>query len=187
MNSKNRTLPAVQKSGFALLLALIVTSVSLAIGLSLLDVTVKQIALSATARESEIAFQAAAAGMDCLIFARSHYPIDSQIDGGTVPVDCLNKSITVSDTNSDPNTQFFSDQFDWTLPSGQDICVDFTMAVIDASLGDETFAEPNGAGVKTCVSGRVCTYAYARGYNRDCTEASSGSIFLVQRELTAEF
>jgi len=187
MNSINKTAHFSPQGGFALLLALIVTSVALAIGLSLLDVTVKQIALSATTRESEIAFQAAAAGMDCLVFARSHYPANTQAPGGTVDIDCLNQSTSVSDTNSDDKTQFFSDEFDWTLPSGQNVCINFTMAVIDATAGAETFDQPNGAGLKTCADGRICTYAYSRGYNRDCTEAGTGNLFLVQRELTAEF
>ncbi len=60
-----------QTGGFALLLTLIISSVALSIGLSLLDITVKQLSLGATARESEIAFQVAATAMNCLQFARN--------------------------------------------------------------------------------------------------------------------
>lgn len=51
-----------REGGFALLLALIVSSVVLAIGISILNISVNQINLSATARESEFSFQAAHIG-----------------------------------------------------------------------------------------------------------------------------
>ncbi len=173
--------------GFALLLALIITSVALAIGLSLLDVTVKQISLSATTRESEIAFQAAAAGMDCLVLARNRYSVDSQIDGSSFDVNCLDVLISFNDDNTDLTRQYYADTYDWTLPSGQNVCIGFEMTVIDATEGDETYVQPNGAGSLVCQSGRVCTFAYSRGYNHSCSEIQTGGSFLVQRELTAVF
>lgn len=175
--------------GFALLLALIITSVALAIGLSLLDVTVKQVTLSATTRESEIAYQAAAAGMDCLVYARSTEPVQSQVDAASFTVDCLDTTMQFQDANSNARVQEYTGEFDWTLPSNQDICIGFTMAVIDTTDGTaRTYARSYDLGnAKTCPAGRVCTFAYSSGYNRSCVEKNSGSLFLVQRELTAEF
>jgi Tfp pilus assembly protein PilX len=141
-----------QSEGFALILALLVASVALAIGLSLLDITVKQLTLNTTVQESEVAFQAAAAGMNCLQFARNQEPIESQIDGGNFNVPCLQTSLS-----------------------------------LDATAAARVFNAPYNEPAKTCTMGDVCTYAYSRGYNRSCADIAAGSIFAVQRELTAEF
>ena len=54
-----------KEEGFALLLTIIVVGVLLSIGLAVLDLTVKQVQLSSNAKDSELAFQAANAGMEC--------------------------------------------------------------------------------------------------------------------------
>lgn len=54
--------------GFTLLVAVIVSSLVLAIGLSILNITLKEFILSSIARESEYAFYAADAGMECALF-----------------------------------------------------------------------------------------------------------------------
>ena len=59
------------KKGFALLLTLVVISVVLAVGLSLLQVTIKQLSLSSLARESTIALYASNAGLECMQYHRS--------------------------------------------------------------------------------------------------------------------
>ncbi len=51
-------------AGFALLLTMIVVAVTLAVGLSLLNITLKQFTLSSTSRDSEIAFHAADSGLE---------------------------------------------------------------------------------------------------------------------------
>src|SRR6056297_3030355 len=58
------------QSGFALLVSLIVVSVVVSVGLVLLDVTIKQLRLSSNSTDSEIAFHAANAGMECAQFWR---------------------------------------------------------------------------------------------------------------------
>ena len=47
------------QSGFALLMTLVVVSVIISIGVSVLDLSVKQVRLSTNAKESEAAFHAA--------------------------------------------------------------------------------------------------------------------------------
>ena len=54
--------------GFALLLSVILTSVSLAIGLALLDVAYKQVIISTTAKQSGIAFYNADSAMECALY-----------------------------------------------------------------------------------------------------------------------
>lgn len=56
--------------GFALLLSIILASVVLAIGLSILRISVSQLQLSATARESELSLHAAQSLNECLSYWR---------------------------------------------------------------------------------------------------------------------
>ncbi len=54
--------------GFTLLIAVLVSSIMLSIGYSLVNLSVKQILLSAAGRESQFAFYAADAGIECALF-----------------------------------------------------------------------------------------------------------------------
>ena len=59
-----------KESGFALLITLIVVGVVLSVGLSILDLSIRQVRLSTNAKESELAFHAANAGMECARYWR---------------------------------------------------------------------------------------------------------------------
>jgi len=54
--------------GFTLLIAVILTSVLLSVGLALLDIAYKQVVLSSTARQSQYAFYAADSAMECALY-----------------------------------------------------------------------------------------------------------------------
>lgn len=54
--------------GFALLIAVVLASVSLAIGLALLDITYKQVVLATAAKQSQVAFYAADAALECALY-----------------------------------------------------------------------------------------------------------------------
>lgn len=54
--------------GFTLLVAMILTSVLLSVGLALLDIALKQVTLSSTARQSQYAFYAADSAMECALY-----------------------------------------------------------------------------------------------------------------------
>jgi Tfp pilus assembly protein PilX len=67
-NIRTRFAESRAPRGFTLLIALIFTSVILAVGLALLDITYKQVILSATARQSQYAFYAADSAMECALY-----------------------------------------------------------------------------------------------------------------------
>jgi len=60
--------PAASPRGFALLIAVVLTSVLLSVGLALLDIAYKQITLSSTARQSQYAFYAADSALECALY-----------------------------------------------------------------------------------------------------------------------
>jgi hypothetical protein len=176
-----------ENKGFALLLSLIISSIALSIGLSMLHITIKQLTLGTTTRGSEIAFQVASAGMECLRHVRANDPVDYITDGGTVTVDCLGQSGTMTDSDVDPEIQDFTYQFDWVTVDGSQ-CIEFEAYVIDASSNAVTlyFTAEREAAPKVCALGDICSVAFVRGFNRSCADAGS-SIFTVQRELSIEF
>jgi Tfp pilus assembly protein PilX len=54
--------------GFTLLVSIILSSVALALSLSLLDIAYKQVTLSLTAKQSAVAFSNADAGLECALY-----------------------------------------------------------------------------------------------------------------------
>lgn len=57
-----------QPRGFTLLIAIILSSVILAVGLALLDITFKQAVLASAAKQSQIAFYAADSALECALY-----------------------------------------------------------------------------------------------------------------------
>ena len=175
-------------SGFALLLTLIVVSVVLSIGLSLLDITLKQLVLSGTARDSEIAFDAAYAGVECAEYwVRDDY---TQFVGSarTLPR-CIKDDI--NGTYDEPKTDVHRSvyEIDWGT-SGEERCTQFDVFILDAkdAGGDVDYdfdANNYGYPAGSCTEGSVCTYIFARGYNRACNDTNS--MRTVQREVVSKF
>lgn len=57
-----------KKAGFAMLFAVLVSSVLLSIGLSIFNLTIKELSLSSSGRESQFAFFAADTGAECALY-----------------------------------------------------------------------------------------------------------------------
>lgn len=85
--------------GFTLLIAVVLASVSLAIGIALLDVALKQVILASSARQSQVAFYNADAALECALYW------DQQQDAFNYSsplstITCKNTSISVTSDNS---------------------------------------------------------------------------------------
>ncbi len=180
------------QSGFSLLLAMIVASVALAIGLSLLDLSMKEIELAASSRDSEIAFQAANAGLECARYVRrsNTSAILSQND---ITSDCFGGSNTLTANASGNEVQYEREVTGWD-PSGNGtpLCIRYDIYTVDNSGGSnpvaKSFVDQLGVtrnNFDQCQAGDICSVAIARGYNVPC--ADIGNVYTVQRELSAEF
>ena len=82
-----------KQGGIALLITLLLMGVLLGIGATLLNITLSQLKLSSIALESEIAFQAANAGVECALYydfvPTAGAPFDVRGDGtGRGEVQC---------------------------------------------------------------------------------------------------
>jgi len=180
--------------GFALLLSLIVSSVVLAIGLVILEISVNQINLSATARESELAFQSAHAGIDCIWYWRNEEADAFTAETSDAPnIECFSQSPVetedpqVLENSASGHARAFQYTFEWGDPLR---CTAVDMYVINAHAGNMTINFANEAigdnGTKVCNEGNICTVLISGGYNRACDEIGSG-VFAVQREIVVEF
>lgn len=68
------THPHIPQRGFTLLVAVVLSSVALAIGLSLLNISYKQVLLASAAKQSQNAFYAADSVLECVLY------FDQQLD-----------------------------------------------------------------------------------------------------------
>ncbi|HEC32849.1 MAG TPA: hypothetical protein ENI63_01150 [Candidatus Kaiserbacteria bacterium] len=66
LNDKNYILK--KERGFTLLLAVLVSGVLLAIGLAIFNITIKELLLSSSGRDSQFAFYAADSGTECALY-----------------------------------------------------------------------------------------------------------------------
>ncbi|MEK7510762.1 MAG: hypothetical protein AAB582_00800 [Patescibacteria group bacterium] len=73
--------------GFTLLIAVILTSVLVSVGLALVDVTYKQLILASTAKNSQIAFYNADSALECGLYHDQRFNAFSQ-DVATTSITC---------------------------------------------------------------------------------------------------
>lgn len=182
--------------GFALLITLVVVSVVLAIGLSLLFVTTKQYLLAITAIESEKSFQSAQIGLECMRYHRAQPTTKAQFlrESGSWPpsVSCAGVN-----PNNPPGVQattlfnnsgrlLYNYKYQYTINENQ--CAEPSLYIADLreSTTDLSYTLSNeGLGTIECTAGTICTVVFARGYNRPCDQLNS--IFTIQREITIEY
>ncbi|MEZ4104118.1 MAG: hypothetical protein R3B60_02410 [Candidatus Paceibacterota bacterium] len=186
-----------KQSGFALLIALIVVGVVVSVGLTLLDLTIKQLGLSTNSRDSEMAFHAANAGLECASYWRN-YEYANLESGNNITLECFGD--TDSDTPiTDPSagdgeSHLYHFQFDWG-PTGAERCSDVRMLLMVSDNGttgsvvnnvdDVTMipSYPYGS-TKTCEPGGRCAVISVRGYNKTCSNI--GSTGTLEREVLLE-
>jgi hypothetical protein len=191
-----------RKEGVTLLVALLLVGVLLGISTSLLNVTLKQYQLAGIAYSSEIAFQAANAGMECALYhdfpktGTSTFAVPG--NGNEQPAQptltCMNSMTTsVVGLNNSPYTgdgdglsvngeeQYF--QFNWGTSPG--VCVDVSVYKYYSTSANVTrwvHGVDLGNG-DDCPAHSECTIVQSRGYNVPCAEISSGAK-VVEREYT---
>lgn len=177
-------------AGFALLLTLVVVSVVLAIGLILVDITLKQLTLSGTGRDSEIAFHAAHAGAECAQYTRySNSPADFKGSSPTLEY-CLGNTSVGGDYSLVTSRVHLSQyELDWTAGS-DGRCTQIDMYLFDAANAQVSYdIEAYDQDInEVCPQGSICTFVLSRGYSRSCdvVNAPGNTDFIIQREVILE-
>ncbi len=192
------------QKGFALLMSLIVVGVVVSVGLTILDLSIKQLVLSSNSKDSEIALHAANAGLECAQHWRSLEASDLE-DGNAVTFECFNQSKTISkdtdttiDKNGDGNIYKYnlydnSDKgFTWGL-SGSERCSKITLLIMnsDSTVGNvleidniSTIMPGYVNSSKECEAGGRCAVISVQGYNKSCDKI--GTHGTLQREVLLE-
>ena len=191
-------------AGFALLLTLVVISIVLAVGLSLLQITVKQLSLSSIARESTVAIYAANSGIECIQYHRlvpetlEKFLRDDTV-GWPPTVQCadVNPTWTATQTliDNDQGRFLYNYKYRYELDQGSsgtadDACMEVSLYVADMRQAtaniDYTVADEGLATIScNANTASVCTTIFSRGFNRPCDQLNS--IFTVQREFTVTY
>lgn len=197
---RKHTFP-LPNAGFALLITMVVVSVVLAVGISLMNITVQQINLSITGRDSEIAIHAAQAGRECIdmllldpasdFFQRSEH-VSGNIAG---TYDCIGREVELGSGMPAPYSLNSSDVYEYRLVSAgspgvtwnngdQDVCTQTDLYVIFAPSGTDLAVTFSAQGLQSyiCPAGEVCPVYFSRGFNRACDDLNS--LRTVQREIT---
>jgi len=190
-----------ESHGIALLITLLLISVLLGVSASLLNVTLKQYQFSSIGLASEISFQAANAGMECILYHDNNdatYPVSpfDVVDGsGTTResgINCMGVtgndlfiagdgylSIPVDTQVSSNEEQRF--KFTWGSPQ---VCSDVSIYKFYSTTGSQDMSVALGRS-GTCTQGVVCTVIRARGYNTACDAIKTTRT--IERELTQRY
>src|SRR3989344_7656964 len=141
-----------KKRGFALLIAVIFMSVMLSFGLALGSLSYKQQVLASSAIQSQYAFYAADAGLECALYAdqqenRFAYPPSAP---PSAPAMTCDGSAVILSSFSYTASQF----------------VVFSRVSLDSNkrCADVTIYKPNGAGT---------TYLFSQGYDVSCSAVAN--------------
>jgi hypothetical protein len=194
-----------QHGGFALLMTLLVVSAIVSITATIVELSMKQLDLSVTSRDSEIAFHAANSGMECARYTRrmASTTFDTLNPGSTagdIPFYCFNGDAELEqkghpldtiDEDDEAVVFRFAGDIDW--PTG-DRCSLIDMVVIVPRDGatdsveitnlEELYLGFTGT-EKECDPGEVCTVAQVTGYSAAC--ADKDAVGVVRREILLEF
>lgn len=133
--------------GFTAAIAAVIGSVVLAIGLALLSITLKEILLSSTIRNSTRAFFSADSGVECALYldGRRRFATSTASDISTDPIYCMGTNIidvwSVEATGSSAETTFSIDN--------QDVCA----TVVVSKDSSDTVIESRG--YNTCDIGNA--------------------------------
>ena len=190
-----------QQSGFALLITILVLSVVVSVTLAIVELSLKQLKLSVDSTDSEIAFHAANAGLECSRYIRRVHSDDFET-GQDIDVDCFGDSSTMPDTalgfstsGVGANGAVYRYQHDigWgTAPAIRCTSMDIIVMVATSSV---TIGGSGAASLKTringyesddkvCSDGESCTIMSVVGYSSACADISTAGV--LRREILLE-
>jgi Tfp pilus assembly protein PilX len=103
------------KKGFTLFIAILIGSLMLAIGFSIFNLTFKELLLTASARESQVAFYAADTGLECALYYDQRG--NQFVPGQSATVSCILPGTSVISSGSSGNATWT-----WSFEVSPDVC-----------------------------------------------------------------
>jgi Tfp pilus assembly protein PilV len=187
------------QTGFALLMTLLVVAVVVSITLAVIELSIKQLSLSVTAKDSEIAFHAANAGMECIRYARRAASSSLETGVNSVGFDCFEQNQDLNrqahsliENGGDGEIYRYRGEVTWGTGDRCSVIDMVVMVVPDTEVADmeipdlfEVFTGYPQTETKTCSPGARCTVAEVIGFNRSCADKTLPGT--VRREILLEF
>jgi Tfp pilus assembly protein PilX len=193
-----------QQSGFALLITILVLGVVVAVTLAMVELSLKQLKLAVDSTDSEIAFHAANAGLECAQYTRRIESDDFET-GNNVTINCFGSSgavvaltganlgFTTVNVPSNGQVYRYKRNIDWvTALSARCTTIDIITMIATSSItigggGANTLkTRINGYenDTKVCAAGERCTIMSVVGYSSACNATSSSGV--LKREILLE-
>ena len=201
-----------RQRGFALLMSLLIIGVVISVTMTIVELSLKQLGLSVSARDSEVAFAAANAGLECA--QRIRHSASTTIEIGTrTNFDCFEQTVNNVDkeaslgfvVSGDPNygkVFRYKNSIDWGsgVSGSNDRCseIDIVAMVTKNGAAGDLVIGGNGNNhslkkvfsgypnnTKSCNPGGRCTLAVVRGYSAKCADKSNPGTLM--REILLEF
>ena len=190
MTHRNRN-----REGFALLMTLIVLGVVASVGISMVELTIKQVRLATNSTDSETAFHAANAGLECARYWR-RLSSSAITQGNDFSPNCLEGTVSnFSNTDigvSDGIANQYEYEVTWGTNSRRCSVINMITLVADVGGSGVTVSDmltrmpgfPDGT-TKSCDAGGRCTVISVQGFNQACDAID---VFgTVQREVLVQF
>lgn len=155
------------EKGITLVITLLIMGILLAVTTSLINITLKQYQFSGIAYDSEAAFQAASAGMECVQFqdwVNHEFDIGATHDS-TLCFGVSSADLAGSGTVGSGDEQKF--RFSWGDPN---VCTEVSIfKFFNATTPVDLIVRGvNIRPTQSCAAGTVCTFVESRGYNVAC-------------------
>ncbi len=170
------------KRGYTILFAVLVSSILLTIGVSIVFISRKQIIITGSARESQFAFYAANAGLECVMFHDyfngAVFATSSSQPSASVPFDCNGQTITAIGSKTGATATWEGDKyrFEFSMP------VDITAGSCATVRIDKYKARATGQ-MKTVVESR----GYNLGYQAATPDCLGRHAAKVERAIRASY
>jgi Tfp pilus assembly protein PilX len=165
------------RGGFVILYAILITTVVLGIGLSLLGVLIQQVSLSGAERESLTSMSAADSGIECALYwdiVQDAFRTGTDVTCNATPITCEGNSLTVSGPTS-------------ALVPGYPGLTEYTCSFI-ANLSQGSCADLEVSKITDDTTGALSTTTVkSRGYNTACPPAPSPKPWRLERGLQTEY
>lgn len=173
-------------SGFALLITLVIISVVISIGITLIDLTIKQLRLANSSKDSETSFHAANAGVECVRYWRIASSTAFEA-GQAVPVSCFGVASSSVPRVINPGIYRHDLEISWG-PAAAPRCSEVILLTLTSDLVSSTTLNNIKTQIpgyptdsKVCSPGGRCSIISVRGYNRTC--GSKNELGSIQREV----
>jgi hypothetical protein len=175
------------QSGIALLVTLLVTSVLMGISATLLNVSLKQYRLAGIAESSEMAFQAAQAGLECALYhdlaldpSPFSVPGNGTDQSAAASITCMGTTDSSNGAAGSTEEQLF--EFTWG-DATEPVCTSVSVYKFYSDTATVPVVIGGAPPLRSpCPAGGVCTVIKSRGYNTSC--ANRTNTRTVERELT---